>query len=114
MPQNTHRSHRRSSSDVPALLFDLDGTLVDSVYEHVLAWTEALQDEGIHYPSWNIHRRVGMGGEIFLKALLREVGASVSESKVKRLEESKARARYFLSCGEAFGRGSERLHHRRG
>ena len=89
MPQNTHRSHRRSSSDVPALLFDLDGTLVDSVYEHVLAWTEALQDEGIHYPSWNIHRRVGMGGEIFLKALLREVGASVSESKVKRLEEIK-------------------------
>ena len=68
---------------------DLDGTLVDSVYEHVLAWNEALQGESIHYPSWTIHRRVGMGGEIFLKALLREIGANVSESKVKRLQEFK-------------------------
>jgi HAD superfamily hydrolase (TIGR01549 family) len=74
---------------VPALLFDLDGTLVNSVYEHVLAWNETLQEEGIHYPGWTIHRRVGMGGEIFLKALLREAGESASESRVRRLQEVK-------------------------
>lgn len=88
MPQKAKSLRHRSSGD-PALLFDLDGTLVDSVYEHVVSWNEALRDEGIHYPSWNIHRRVGMGGEIFLKALLREIGASVTETKVKRLGETK-------------------------
>jgi HAD superfamily hydrolase (TIGR01549 family) len=88
MSKKTNR-RQRSSSDIPALLFDLDGTLVDTVYEHVLAWSEALQDEGIHYPSWKIHRRVGMGGEIFVKALLREIGTTAIESKVKRLGEIK-------------------------
>jgi HAD superfamily hydrolase (TIGR01549 family) len=88
MPKN-HRGHHRSRKDAPALLFDLDGTLVDSVYEHVLAWNQALQQEGINYPNWRIHRRVGMGGEIFLKALLREIGESANESKVKRLGEIK-------------------------
>jgi HAD superfamily hydrolase (TIGR01509 family) len=85
-------SHHPSSSNLtngPALLFDLDGTLVDSVYEHVVAWNQALQEEDIRYPNWSIHRRVGMGGEIFLKALLREIGAKASEDKVKRIGETK-------------------------
>jgi HAD superfamily hydrolase (TIGR01549 family) len=89
MPKKAKSLRRRLGGNAPALLFDLDGTLVDSVYEHVVSWNEALRDEGIHYPSWNIHRRVGMGGEIFLKALLRETGASVTETKVKRLGEVK-------------------------
>jgi HAD superfamily hydrolase (TIGR01549 family) len=92
MAKRPHNSRKKpKAADGPALLFDLDGTLVDSVYQHVLAWSEALQQEAICYPSWSIHRRVGMGGEIFLKALLREVGESASESRVKRIGEIKKR-----------------------
>src|SRR5258707_6522231 len=56
------------------MLFDLDGTLVDSVYQHVLAWRDALEGEGFHLSVWRIHRRVGMSGGLFLRALVRGVG----------------------------------------
>ncbi|MBN9168202.1 MAG: hypothetical protein J0I07_45155 [Myxococcales bacterium] len=58
-------------------LFDLDGTLVDNVYEHVLAWLawkEALDAEGIDLAIWRIHRRIGMSGGLFMNQLLRETG----------------------------------------
>ena len=42
-----------------SFLFDLDGTLVDSVYQHVLAWHEALAAEGIKLSIWRIHRKIG-------------------------------------------------------
>jgi HAD superfamily hydrolase (TIGR01509 family) len=58
----------------PAFLFDLDGTLVDSVYQHVLAWREALERAGIELSVWRIHRRIGMSGGLFVNALLRETG----------------------------------------
>jgi beta-phosphoglucomutase-like phosphatase (HAD superfamily) len=62
MPNESHSSgQHHPSGDVPALLFDLDCTLVDSVHEHVLAWNEALQAEGIRYPSWNISSARGNG-----------------------------------------------------
>ncbi len=57
-----------------AFLFDLDGTLVDSVYQHVLAWREALEAGGIHLAVWRIHRQIGMSGGLFVNALLRETG----------------------------------------
>src|SRR5438270_1647603 len=46
----------------PVFLFDLDGTLVDSVYQHVLAWKQALDAEGIELSVWRIHRKIGMSG----------------------------------------------------
>src|SRR5436309_2133792 len=49
-----------------AFLFDLDGTLVDSVYQHVLAWREAFQAEGIDLAVWRIHRQIGMSGGLML------------------------------------------------
>jgi HAD superfamily hydrolase (TIGR01509 family) len=58
----------------PAFIFDLDGTLVDSVYQHVLAWREALEASGIELSVWRIHRRIGMSGGLFVNALLRETG----------------------------------------
>ena len=58
--------------DLPALLFDLDGTLIDSNYQHVAAWYEALRSDGIVIPAWKIHRRIGMSGKSFLRELLRE------------------------------------------
>jgi HAD superfamily hydrolase (TIGR01549 family) len=75
----------------PALIFDLDGTLVDSVYEHVLAWKEALRGKGIEYPNWIIHRRVGMSGALFLQELLREAGIAIKAKKLKRIQERRKR-----------------------
>ena len=49
----------------PAFLFDLDGTLIDSVYQHVLAWRDALVGDGIDLAVWRIHRRIGMSGGLF-------------------------------------------------
>ncbi len=76
----------------PALLFDLDGTLVDSVYQHVLAWRDALHDEELDLSVWRIHRRIGMSGGLFLKALERELGMNLSEGQAERLRQSHARA----------------------
>jgi beta-phosphoglucomutase-like phosphatase (HAD superfamily) len=56
-----------------AFLFDLDGTLIDSVYQHVLAWREALQSVGVSLAVWKIHRRIGMSGGLFVNALVREL-----------------------------------------
>jgi beta-phosphoglucomutase-like phosphatase (HAD superfamily) len=61
----------------PAFLFDLDGTLIDSVYQHVTAWRAALADAGIDLPVWRIHRRIGMSGGLFVAALARETGAEL-------------------------------------
>ena len=64
-------------------LFDLDGTLVDSVYQHVLAWKEALDSEGIELSVWRIHRRIGMSGGLFMNQLLRETGLDISAERVE-------------------------------
>ena len=71
----------------PALLFDLDGTLIDSVYHHVLAWREALEEAGIELAVWRIHRRIGMSGGLFVNALLRETGRAVTEEDADRVRE---------------------------
>jgi glucose-6-phosphate 1-dehydrogenase len=63
---------RMSDNDV-SFIFDLDGTLVDSVYQHVMAWQEALQAEQIDISTWRIHRRIGMSGGLATSMLLREV-----------------------------------------
>src|SRR6185312_12653511 len=76
----------------PAFLFDLDGTLVDSVYEHVLAWREALESNGIELAVWRIHRRIGMSGGLFVNALLREIGREVTGAQVARIQLMHAQA----------------------
>jgi len=57
-----------------ALIFDLDGTLVDTVYAHVFAWQRALAEAGLAIEGWLIHRRIGMSGGLFARALARELG----------------------------------------
>jgi HAD superfamily hydrolase (TIGR01509 family) len=76
----------------PALLFDLDGTLVDSVYQHVFAWREALHEENLDLSVWRIHRRIGMSGGLFLKSLERELGTTLTEGQAERLRQSHARS----------------------
>ena len=76
----------------PAFLFDLDGTLVDSVYQHVLAWREALEQAGIELAVWRIHRRIGMSGGLFLDALGRETGRRLTPDDVTRIQQAHATA----------------------
>ncbi len=52
--------HPSRSPSKLGFVFDLDGTLIDSVYQHVLAWQEALEQAGIELSAWRIHRRLGM------------------------------------------------------
>ena len=68
-----------------AFLFDLDGTLVDSVYQHVLAWREAMAGVGIELAVWSIHRRIGMSGGLMANAILRETGHAVTAEEAGRL-----------------------------
>jgi len=75
-----------------AFLFDLDGTLVDSVYHHVLAWKEALDLEGIALSVWRIHRKIGMSGGLFTHILLRETGLDITSERVDRLRRAHALA----------------------
>ena len=76
----------------PALLFDLDGTLVDSVYQHVTAWQEALAEVGIPLSVWRIHRRIGMSGGLFLHALQRETGVHLDDERLERVKVAHAEA----------------------
>ena len=76
----------------PAFLFDLDGTLVDSVYQHVLAWRDALDETGIELSVWRIHRKIGMSGGLFVNALMRETGRALTADEATRLRKLHAEA----------------------
>ena len=81
----------------PAILFDLDGTLVDSVYQHVGAWRDALQSCGIPLSVWRIHRKIGMSGGLFVRALMRELGRELDPDisvKLRRLHAEAYAARF--------------------
>jgi HAD superfamily hydrolase (TIGR01509 family) len=75
---------------VPALLFDLDGTLIDSVYQNVIAWRNALARLDIDLSVWRIHRRIGMSGGLFVSALLRETGRALSRQDIEALQHDHA------------------------
>jgi HAD superfamily hydrolase (TIGR01549 family) len=81
-----------------AFLFDLDGTLVDSVYQHVLAWREALVSEGIELSVWRIHRKIGMSGGLFTNILARETGLEIDPARMQRLRQTHASSYKRLSA----------------
>jgi HAD superfamily hydrolase (TIGR01509 family) len=81
-----------SSPCIPAILFDLDGTLIDSVYQHVLAWRDALESSGMPLAVWRIHRRIGMSGGLFVSALARETGRILLPDEVARMQHAHAQA----------------------
>jgi HAD superfamily hydrolase (TIGR01549 family) len=83
-----------------ALLFDLDGTLVDSAYQHVAAWTKGFRDAGLRIPVVEIHRRVGMNGALMLKALDRAFALGLSQAQRDALERAHGDA-FRLVRGEA-------------
>jgi HAD superfamily hydrolase (TIGR01509 family) len=57
---------------LPAALLDIDGTLVDSNYQHALAWYRAFREHGHIRPMWRIHRHIGMGGDQMVGSLCGE------------------------------------------
>jgi HAD superfamily hydrolase (TIGR01549 family) len=92
MTESTVAPHGGLAPGRTAFLFDLDGTLVDSVYQHVLAWREAMARVGIELAVWNIHRRVGMSGGLMANAILRETGHAVTAEEASRLVRLHAEA----------------------
>jgi HAD superfamily hydrolase (TIGR01509 family) len=87
MQNASHRPDKPSPDAQPAFLFDLDGTLIDSVYQHVLAYREALGKVGIDLPSWAIHRRIGMSDELVVRAFMRDSGHRLSPKNLARLKQ---------------------------
>ena len=69
-----------------ALIFDLDGTLVDTVYAHVFAWQRAFAELGLPIDGWRIHRRIGMSGGLFARAAAREIGRPLSPTEVETIQ----------------------------
>ena len=69
-----------------AVIFDLDGTLVDTVYAHTLAWYRVLHEGGIHVEAWKIHRLIGMSGGLLTKAAGHEIGRDLAETEVEQLQ----------------------------
>ena len=68
------------------LIFDLDGTLVDTVYAHVFAWQRAFAEAGLAIEGWRIHRRIGMSGGLFARAAARELGHAIDGSAAEDLQ----------------------------
>src|SRR5260221_11910257 len=81
-----------------AFLFDLDGSLIDSVYQHVLAWKSSLDLEGISVSGWRIHSKIGMSGCLFTNILLRGTGFDSSPERLERLRVRHAEAYRELSA----------------
>jgi HAD superfamily hydrolase (TIGR01549 family) len=71
---------------MPALIFDLDGTLIDTVYAHVFAWQRALAEAGLPIDGWRIHRRIGMSGGLFTRAVARELGRPLTATEVEAIQ----------------------------
>jgi HAD superfamily hydrolase (TIGR01549 family) len=83
----------------PALLFDLDGTLIDSVYQHVLAWRQALEKVGLQIPCAMIHRRIGMSGGLIVHAFTRDTGQKLASEQVGEAQHFHSEA-YKARSGE--------------
>lgn len=83
----TSRPREDLQPGATAFLFDLDGTLIDSVYQHVLAWRDAFLEVGIDVPVWSIHRRIGMSGGLMANAILRETDEPVTAEKAQTLRD---------------------------
>src|SRR4051794_21817051 len=88
-----------TQTGTPAFLFDLDGTLIDSVYQHVLAWREALERGGRNLAVWQIHRRIGMSGGLLINALARETGGDAEAIDAEQLIQWHAEA-YLKYVGQ--------------
>ena len=82
---------RFNTGNVEAIVFDVDGTLVDSNYEHTIAWARAFKEAGVEVPTWRIHRHVGMGGDQLVPTVAGEDVAERLGDRIRELEEVRYR-----------------------
>ena len=85
-----------------AFVLDVDGTLIDTVYLHVRAWSQAFDEAGLAIPDWRLHRRVGMAGRLLARVILDEEGADATGSRPKELDD--AHGRYYADLRDKFAR----------
>ena len=71
---------------VQGLIFDLDGTLVDTVYAHVVTWQRALDEAALPIEAWKLHRRMGMSGGLFTRAVARELGRPLTPEEAEKIQ----------------------------
>lgn len=69
-----------------ALIFDLDGTLIDSVYPHALAWQQTLNEADLGVPAWELQRHIGISGELLVRTVARARGRSFDQPTIRQLE----------------------------
>ena len=82
----------------PVVVLDLDGTLVDSVYQHVVSWQAAFHDVGRHVSGVRIHEAIGMGGDRLVAAVAGEPAEAAVGDEVRRLHDSYFRAGLRTIC----------------
>lgn len=82
---------RNETPNSPAILFDLDGTLADSNYEHVIAWATSFQKHKFDVESWRIHRYIGISGKLLVRGIFRDSGRRFTEAQIEKLEQSRKR-----------------------
>jgi HAD superfamily hydrolase (TIGR01509 family) len=80
----------RVETSMHALLFDLDGTLVDTVYAHVLTWQLALGEAGLVVDGYRLHRHVGSSGDLIVRFAQREAGRPLSAHQVETVLRRRA------------------------
>lgn len=93
-PAQVEPARDSGAGDKPAVLFDVDGTLVDSNFHHVVAWHRAFLDIGKEVPCWRIHGLVGRSGAELVRILLGDELADAHGAQVE-----KSHTRYFLDSG---------------
>ena len=87
LQQNTSPRRQEQQAKTPAILFDLDGTLMDSNYEHVAAWRLAFRRAGVEVPNAFLHRCIGMRGDLLVRAVYKEIGKRTGNEGVAKLEK---------------------------
>src|SRR4051812_44205435 len=91
----------------PGVLFDVDGTLVDTNYLHTLSWSRAFADAGEWAPMNAIHRLVGMGSEQLVLELLGHDSPAAHDARPKRYRELVGEARAFPGAADLLRRAHD-------
>jgi HAD superfamily hydrolase (TIGR01549 family) len=89
LPEGNAEAMDLEVGQIEAMVFDVDGTLIDSAYEHTLAWASAFAEVGVQVPSWWIHRHVGMGGDHLVEAVAGEDVERRLGDRVRELEKGR-------------------------